>query len=356
MKILFAGGGTMGSVTPLIAVAESLKAKNPGSDLYWIGTKGGPEEKTVRYYNINFKAIYSGKLRRYFSWQNFWDVFRIILGFIQALVMLKRWKPQVIVSAGGFVAVPVVWAGWLLGIKSVIHQQDVRVGLANKLCSWPAEKMTVCFAETQKFFRIDKTEVIGNPIRDSWRKAATIERERFLEKLNLKKDWPVVLVTTGGTGSFDVNQMVVDARKELVKFCQVIHVTGRHKTKDYFEHENYISCEFLVDLVSFFRVADLIVTRAGMAALTEISYLSKPAIIIPIPQSHQEDNADYFQQRAAAKVLAQEEIDSDDLVKEIRNLLNNKNKLKEMGKQVHEVIQWGAERRLAEIILEVGNR
>jgi len=344
----------MGSVTPLIAVAEVLKARNPGGDLFWIGTKSGPEESVVRHYNINFKAIAAGRLRRYFSWQNFLDVFRIIIGFVQAVVFLIKIRPRVIVSAGGFVAVPVVWAGWLLGIPSVIHQQDVRVGLANRLCSLLAKKITVCFPEMAKNFAKKKTEVIGNPVRASWRKAAMVERERFLEKLKLKKEWPVVLVTTGGTGSLEVNQLVGDALKELVKFCQVMQVTGRHKADNNFEHENYLSCEFLVDLVSFFKVADLVVTRAGMAALTEISYLSKPAIVIPIPHSHQEKNADYFYQKGAVEILDQEKIDSDELVKKIKELINNKNKLKELSDKVHGVIKWGAEERLAEIVREVG--
>jgi len=353
MKVLFAGGGTMGSVTPLIAVAEVLKSRNPGADLYWLGTKTGPEEKVVRHYNINFKSITAGRLRRYFSWQNFLDFFRVIFGFIETLFILMKIRPGVIVSAGGFVAVPVVWAGWLLNIPSVIHQQDVKVGLANRLCVGAAKKITVCFPETAKKFPQRKTEVIGNPVGNNLRAAEKIEQAKWRIKLGLKDDWPIVVVTTGGTGALGVNELVMDALKGLTKFCQVIHITGQHKAEDNFEHENYIQYEFLVNITPLIAMADVVVIRAGMATLTEVSYLAKPVIIIPIPNSHQEQNASYFYERGAAEVLQGEELDSDDLIKKIKGLIDNKNRLKELSNKIHRVMKWGAEERLGEIIEEI---
>lgn len=343
----------MGSVTPLIAVAEVLKSKNPGSDLFWIGTRKGPEEKMVRHYNIEFKKIYSGKLRRYFSWQNFLDIFRILIGFIQSIILLLKIRPRVIVSAGGFVAVPVVWAGWLLNIPTIIHQQDVQLGLANKLCSLFAKKITVCFPESEKYFNRRKTEIVGNPVRMNLKNGDKTKRDYLFEKLGLDKDRPLVLITTGGTGSLMVNSLVYDGLKQLVEFCQVIHVTGKNKPKDFFESENYISYEFLVNIVPFLLSADLIVSRAGMATLTEISYLSKPAIIIPIPRSHQVYNASYFYKKGAIELLEQEGADGDDLIRKIKELLNDKNRLKELGYNIHQAIKWGAEGRLADIIEEL---
>ncbi|OGG90640.1 hypothetical protein A3H55_01700 [Candidatus Kuenenbacteria bacterium RIFCSPLOWO2_02_FULL_42_16] len=356
MKILFTGGGTMGSVTPLIAVAEVLKARDPGCDLFWLGTRSGPEERVIRRYNIDFKGIFSGKLRRYFSMENVLDVFKIIIGFWQAVFILIKLRPQAIVSAGGFVAVPVVWAGWLLGIPNIVHQQDVQAGLANKLCGFMAKKITVCFPATTKYFKKNKTEIIGNPVRNNLRAMAVLDKEELLERLNLKKDWPVVLVTGGGTGALALNQLVFDSLKELTKFCQVVHLTGENKADDDFSHENYIHYDFLVNIIPFIKIADLIVTRAGMGTLMEIGYLKKPALVMPIPRSHQVANADYFYERGAVEILDQEKIDSDDLIKRIKELLDGKSKLKELSKKIHEMIKWGAEERLAEIILETARK
>ncbi len=344
----------MGSVTPLIAVAEALKSKNPGADLYWLGTKGGPEGKVVRHYNINFRSIATGRLRRYFCWQNFFDFFRVIIGFFESLVILMKIRPGVIVSAGGFVAVPVVWAGWLLNIPSVIHQQDVKVGLANRLCVWAAKKITVCFPETAEKFPAQKTEIIGNPVGNNLRMAKDSNRAKWLARLELKADLPVIVVTTGGTGALGVNELIMGALKELTKFCQVIHITGRHKTGGIFEHENYIQYEFLVNIDPLIAVADAVVTRAGMGTLTEVSYLSKPVIIMPIPNSHQEQNANYFYERGAAEILAGRDLDSDDLIKKIKELIGHKSRMKELGNKIKGIMKWGAEERLAAIIEEIG--
>ena len=132
MKILLTGGGTMGSVSPLLAIVEELKKQNE-IEFLWLGTQKGPEKKVIENYKIPFKAIFSGKLRRYFSWQNFIDLFFIKIGLWQSFFILLKFKPDVILSAGSFVGVPVIFAGWLLHIPCLIHQLDIRLTLANKL-------------------------------------------------------------------------------------------------------------------------------------------------------------------------------------------------------------------------------
>src|SRR3989344_4178287 len=145
MKILFSGGGTGGSVSPLLAIAEYIKTKQSNTEFLWLATKQGPEGHLVGKYNIPKRKIYSGKLRRYFSLKNFSDPFLIVAGFFQALAVIFKFKPQVIVAAGSFVAVPVVWAGWVLTVPAIIHQQDVKLGLANKLMAPFARAITVTF-------------------------------------------------------------------------------------------------------------------------------------------------------------------------------------------------------------------
>ncbi|MFH1890284.1 MAG: undecaprenyldiphospho-muramoylpentapeptide beta-N-acetylglucosaminyltransferase [Candidatus Kuenenbacteria bacterium] len=360
MKIVFTGGGTMGSVIPLLAVADSLKEKNLNIDYLWIGTKKGPEKEVVQNYNIEFKSISSGKLRRYFSLHNFLDIFRIKAGFFQSLIILKKFKPHKIVSAGGFVAVPVVWAGWLLGIPIIIHQQDVRPGLANKLCAWCAEKITVCFPETAKHFKKKKIVVVGNPVREALKRLSAsslkYEKHDLLGKYNLKHNLPTVLITAGGRGSLVINNIVLDSLKELTKICQVVHITGRNCSTNFIKSEkacdNYHRYEFMIDNTEILKLADLAVSRAGMSILTELSYLSKPSIIIPLPGSHQEDNAEYFAKKDAVEILTQKELNEELLVNSIREILKDKKRQEKLSQNIHGVIKWGAEKAISDLILE----
>lgn len=338
----------MGSVVPLLSVAEELKKKDPNIDFYWLGTRKGVEEKVVRDYNMDFKAVWSGKFRRYFSLLNIIDIFKVFLGFIQSIYILVRWRPEGIVSAGGFVAVPVVWAGWMLGIPSLIHQQDVRVGLANKLCAVVAKKITVCFPESMNDFKAGKAQAIGNPVREAVREK--VNKKELLNKFGLDEELPVVLVMGGGRGAASINELVIEALDELIKFCQVIHITGEGNWQ-VGKKDNYIQYEFLVDSVPAFKAADVIISRAGMGSLTEMAYLKKPAIIIPIPDSHQEDNAAYFYEGGGIVALDENELDEDKLSRVVKKLLGDKKNMKELGEKIHGKIKWGAERRMADILL-----
>ncbi len=343
----------MGSVIPLLAVAEAIKDKYPEADLYWLGTETGPEKKVVEGYNIEYKAITAGKWRRYFSWKNFSDGFMVLYGFCQALLFLSKKKPQVVVSAGAYVAVPVVWAAWFLGIPSLIHQQDVRPGLANRLCAGAAKKITVCFESSLKYFKSKKTLVVGNPVRESLKNNKTDPWARLNEKYSISKKLPLVLIMGGGTGSYALNRLVLEAADELTAFAQIVHVSGgRLSGIDWrkLDMENYYHFSFLTDNTPFLRAATVVVSRAGMGSLTEIAYLSKPAIIIPIPNSHQEDNADYFYQRKAIIKLEQGKLNKKILVSTIKDVLDKPQRAARLGRTAHQAIKWGAEEKLAEMI------
>ncbi len=146
MKIVLAGGGSGGPVAPLLAVAETIKKNNPETKFLFIGTrKGEPEKEMIKDYDFRFQSIFCGKLRRYFSWQNFLDLLKTKLGFFQSLFILKKFKPDLIIGAGGYVSVPVILAGWFLKIPAIIHQQDILPTLSNKILSVFAKKIIVSF-------------------------------------------------------------------------------------------------------------------------------------------------------------------------------------------------------------------
>ena len=314
MKVILSGGATGGSVTPLLSVANELNKKIQGNvDFLFIGTKKGyPERVLVERSEMEYHGIHSGKLRRYFAWQNFLDPFKIILGFFESLFILLKYRPDVIFSAGGFVSVPLIWAGFFLGIPTVIHQQDIRPSLSNKLTSCLAKKITVSFKKSLNDFPKTKTILTGNPVR---KEILLGNKERAIKRFNLERNLPTILVIGGGTGAEKINQLIFSIIPQLVEFCQVIHLTGKDKLSRFAGsrtagkiNSRYHSYEFLTEeIADAYAAADLVISRAGMGVLTELAVLAKPAIIIPIPQSHQEANALYFAKNKAIILLNQAE-------------------------------------------------
>ncbi len=356
MKILFCGGGTLGSVVPLMAVAEELKDRRPDFEYIFVGTLNGPEKEIVKDYNMDFYGVHSGKLRRYFSWQNFFDIFYIMVAFFEAIYLIIKLRPKVIVSAGSYVAVPVVWAGAMLGVPGLIHQQDVRVGLANRLCALVAHKTTLCFKESLVKFKTNKSLVVGNPVRQAIKYPDQDSLERVKKELALGDHLPIVLVMGGGTGALKLNQIVIQALPYLADICQVVHITGKHKfldTSSVSGYVNYKHFDFVKDTTSLLHLVDVVVTRAGMGALTEVAYLSKPSIIIPIPDSHQEDNAAYFFKHRAGMILDQSELHGEIFAEKLKQLIADTKKRHQFTKEIHLIMKWGAESKIAEMVLEM---
>ncbi|MFA6106739.1 MAG: undecaprenyldiphospho-muramoylpentapeptide beta-N-acetylglucosaminyltransferase [Patescibacteria group bacterium] len=361
-RILFSGGGTAGSVSPLLAIYDELTSPpapligggetGEGYEFLWIGTKHGVERAMVEKEGIPFKAIYSGKLRRYFSLKNVSDIFFLKLGFFQSLFIMLKWRPNLVMSAGGFVSVPVVFAAWCLRVPVIIHQQDVRPGLANKLMAPFAKIITVTFEKSLVDYG-KKAVWTGNPVRQSLaenRRQKTDDRN-FESSSNL----PVLLVVGGGTGAMFINNLVAESLSELTKFCQIIHVTGKNKSPIP-NHQslitNYHSYEFLPadKMASAIKKADLVVTRAGMSFLTELSISGKPSIIIPIPDSHQSDNAGYFAERSAAIVLEQAGLSPEKFVSRIKQLLADVKALEKLRANISRVMKPGASVEITKII------
>ncbi|MFH0819352.1 MAG: UDP-N-acetylglucosamine--N-acetylmuramyl-(pentapeptide) pyrophosphoryl-undecaprenol N-acetylglucosamine transferase [Patescibacteria group bacterium] len=336
MKIILSGGGTMGSVTPLIAISEQM----PEAEILFVGTKNGPEKEIIEVKKIKFIVISSAKFRRYFSGQNFIDLLKIIIICWQSFWLLYKEKPQVIVSAGGYVAVPLIWMGWLLRIPSLVHSQDIKTGLAIKLVRPFATKITKAFSDTDL-----NAEVVGNPVRNL---------EITTNIFKLKQDKPVVLITGGGTGAGGINNLI---SKELFEIAQIIHLTGKAKNNNSLSHSDYHVFEFLNEaMIEALQKADIIITRAGLGTLTELAMLEKPIIIIPISNSHQEDNAEYFKKHQAAIVLSEVNLTADKLNSVIKNLLNNKSQQTELSSNIKTLIKPHASETLATIIKQLANR
>lgn len=355
MRIIFAGGGTLGSVTPLLAAAEAVRQQRPDVECCWIGTKGGPEAALVAEAGLRFFGISSGKLRRYFSWRNFTDVFRIIKGVFDSLAVLRRCRPDALVSAGGFVAVPAVWAAWLMRVPVHLHQMDIRPGLANKLSAPFAGSMSVALEKSLQDFAAKKPVWTGNPVRAGMLSGS---REEARKLFALEEGLPTVLFTGGGTGAVTLNATVRQAAPALSAAAQIIHLTGRGKAEPLKDAPSrYHQLEFLTeDMKHAYAAADLVVTRAGMGALTELAALGLPTLVIPIAGSHQEENAAYFAARGAAEFLAEKDLTAGRLADSILSLIRDMPRLEKLRSSIRRLNRREAAEAVAGLILAAAEK
>lgn len=350
-RILYSGGGTGGSVTPLLALHQELIANNSYIVALWVGTGFGPEQAMAKEANIDFRVIKSGKLRRYFSLQNFFDPLRVAFGFFEAIAIMRNFKPDIAITAGGFVSVPVIWAAKLLGITTIVHQQDARPGLANKLMAPFATIITVTFKKSLEHYG-KKAILTGNPVK---KVSVNINILAQRSKYNFNNILPIVLVMGGGTGARKINELINEGLKDLCKFTNIIHITGKGKNQDTYNHQtpkNYMCLEFVnhAEMYNIYALADIVVSRAGMGALTELSYLKKPAIIIPMLSSHQEDNAKILGDTKAAIVLDQKKLTAVALVSNIKTIIENKTLQNQLSINIEKAIKTDGAKEIAKII------
>lgn len=343
-KIILSGGGTGGSVVPLIFIKEELK---DDFDFLFVGTYRGVEKNIVLSEGMRYKAIFSGKLRRYFSVYNFIDLFKIFIAFWQSLSLLIKEKPGLVISAGGFVSVPLVFASWFLRIPVLIHQQDVVPGLANKLMAPFSKIVTVTFEKSLKSYG-RKGVLIGN-IATGLNFLSTNKNDVF-KKYNLNKNLPVLLVLGGGTGSYFINNLLKSSLSYLSLLVNIIHISGGgNRVSDVVKNvDNYLRFDFLnhKDLIELMHVSDLLISRCGLATLTEISFLKKASILIPMPNSHQEYNAWEFKNKEAAIILEEKNLNPALLLKEIKEILSNDSLREKLSDNVFKVIKNGNQKMI----------
>ncbi len=349
-RILLSGGGTMGSVSPLLAVYTEIKSRLPATEFLFVGTETGPEKTAVAGYKISYQAIASGKLRRYFDWRNFFDPFKILAGFFQSLKIIREFRPDAVMIAGAFVGVPLAWAAKLSGVPVLVHQQDIETGLANKLMANTAKKVTVSFDVSLPDFPAGKVILTGNPIRAEF---YYCDKEKSRMLFNLNNDQPVILITGGGTGSKLINEIVEKALPKIVKFAQVIHTSGSGKRIN-FESDNYHQYEFLShEMPEALCAADVVVSRAGLSTLTELSLCGKPAIIIPLYKTHQEHNAEFFQKRHAAVVMSEPGLNPEVFASALRGLISDKNKLDLLSDNIKKIMPADGVRKVSDALLAI---
>lgn len=370
MRILFTGGGTGGHFYPIIAVAEAIREvakekKLLPPELYYFAPT--PYNESILFeQSIVYKKVQAGKMRRYFSLLNFFDLWRTAWGMLSAIYKVYRLYPDVVFGKGGYASFPVLFAAKILHIPVVIHESDAVPGRANLWAGKFAEKIAVSWADAAKYFPLSKVAHTGNPVRADIRQRKTDGGKEFMK---VEENIPTVLVLGGSQGAEAINEVVVEALPELVKDYSVIHQTGKRNitsskttadvilskspNKDRYKPVDYLNG---LELRMAAGAADIVVSRAG-STIFEIASWGVPSIIVPIKDSngdHQRANAFSYARAGACEVVEEDNLTANILVAEIRRILSTTELRDKMKAAAKAFDRADASKKVAEEILKIG--
>jgi UDP-N-acetylglucosamine--N-acetylmuramyl-(pentapeptide) pyrophosphoryl-undecaprenol N-acetylglucosamine transferase len=366
--VVIAGGGTGGHTSPGLAVAGVLRER--AIPCIWIGSRHGIEADRVPRQGIPYHAIATGKLRRYWDWQNLSDLaVNVPVGLVQARRLLGRLRPGVVLGTGGFVALPVVVAAASARIPVVIHEQTSAPGLANRLAGRLARRIGVSWEATIERFPREKVALTGNPLRAELRLGA---RDAAIARFGLDPSLPLVYITGGVQGAHRINRVVGEALPRVLELTQVIHQCGDNPTtgdRRWLEEQRarlpaglarrYTIAPYVGDeLADVYAAAALVFSRAGAGTLNECCQLGVPAIYVPLPGTsgdEQTTNARMVERVGGAAVLAQSSLTATSLVGAVRDLLADPRRLKEMADRARALAVPDAAERLTDLVLSVRN-
>lgn len=327
-KIVMTGGGTAGHVTPNIALMPALR--DAGYDIEYIGSYNGIEKNLIESLGVKYHGIASGKLRRYFDIKNFSDPFRVIKGYGQAISLMRKIKPDVVFSKGGFVSVPVVLAAKFCHVPAVIHESDITPGLANKIAIKGAKKVCCNFPETLKYLPSEKAVLTGSPIR---KELFNGNPQNALKLCNFPNhDKPVLLIIGGSLGSKIVNEAVRKILPELLDDFYVIHLCGKGNLDNSLTGTiGYAQFEYAnEELTDMFALADIAISRAGANSICELLALHKPNILIPLSaaasRGDQVLNAKSFKKQGFSYVIEEENLTESTLLDAVKDVYSNRSK------------------------------
>lgn len=322
-RITFTGGGTAGHVIVNIALIPEFHKK--GWKINYIGSVNGIEKELIETFDyVTYHPISTGKLRRYMSLENFKDPFKILKGIFQSWNIMRKSRPNIIFSKGGFVSVPVSVAAWLRRIPIVVHESDFTPGLANKLAVPFAKRVLTTFPETVNYLPAKKTAHIGAIIRKELYEGNKDEGYRLT---GFNQDKPIIMIMGGSGGSRKINEVVRANLNELLNDYQIIHICGMNEVDESIDLAGYIQYEYVKDeLTHLFSVTQYIVSRAGSNAIFEFLALKLPMILIPLSRAasrgDQIVNAKSFKEQGYALVIEEEELSDEHFINCVKDLVN----------------------------------
>lgn len=350
--MLCVGGGTLGSVSPLLAMIEAMRTRHPEMGAVFVGSRHGPERTMAEHIGIRSVAMTAGKFRRYFSWRTLLTPIEILIGFFQALLILAWSRPAIVIGSGSYVSVPMIWAAVLCRIPVYVHQQDIRVGLAIRLTAPFARRISVVFPESTAVHPTSKVVYTGNPVR---RGLGAGNKQRAAQRYQLDPALKTVLVLGGSTGAAGLNALIRSVIQRGIPKTQWIHMTGGRGAQRQPSHratyhtEDFLSVEAMADA---YAVADIVISRAGLSTISELAALAKPVILVPLPGTHQQENAMYVAERGAGHIVHERD-GAATLQQAIEKLLNEDQERKRLSMKIQQLNPHDAAERAVRIIEEI---
>ncbi|MCL2705852.1 MAG: undecaprenyldiphospho-muramoylpentapeptide beta-N-acetylglucosaminyltransferase [Spirochaetaceae bacterium] len=369
MKITtcFTGGGTAGHVFPGLAVMDSFeklcKEKGIDCDFFWIGSTSGMEKRLLQGKGIVFFGIQTGKLRRYFSFRNFIDIFRTLAGIIASFYILLKKRPAIIFSKGGYVSVPPVLAGKILGIPVVTHESDYTPGLATRINKRFSKLIMLSFEESKKYFKekeYDKLIFTGNPVREIFYNA---NAGRGKEIASICENIPVIMIIGGSLGAREINGLTEKLLPQLLKNYYVIHQSGNNELSENISilsedlRKRYKRYSFIGnEIADLIAASDIVISRAGAGSIWELAAIGKASILIPLrgkgTRGDQVKNAGFLKSKEAAIVLEDKEIIPDNLYNTVVSLISDKELINKMENRIKELNKPGSSDYISQKLFE----
>ena len=358
MRVMITGGGTGGHTSPAVAIIEELRERVPDAELVWVGKRGAIEERVSASAGIRFLPIPAAGWPRRRSPRQLWVLLILAAAILKALWLLLRFRPGVVVGVGGYVSLPLLWAAQRAGIKTVLHEQNKRLGMANRLLAPRASRLFFSYEDTIGNYPKDRAAVVGNPLRPGFLSPPDpVEARRTL---GLAEGVPVILIVGGSQGAQSINDAVAGLVAGFERGeAAFLWMTGERGAQAAQEAAATARAElrvfpFIDDMVTACAAADLIVSRAGASSTAELAALGKPAILIPYPHAtdnHQEQNARAIEAAGAAILLLDRDCTADALAALLRDLLADEARRGAMGHAASGLAKPHAADAVADVIV-----
>lgn len=360
-RVIISGGGTGGHIFPAIAIANALKKINQSIEILFIGATGRMEMEKIPQAGFKIEGLPISGLQRKFSLKNLLIPFKTGMSLIKANSIIRKFKPDVVVGVGGYASAPTLFAASLKKIPTLIQEQNSFAGMANKFLAWRAKKICVAYEGMEKFFPKEKIILTGNPVRQD---IINIQKskEQAIEEFGLEKNKKTLLVIGGSLGARTINQSIHLGMEKLSKEnIQVIWQTGNNfsvETQNItsLQNQNWLKIfPFIKNMDSAYAVADVVISRAGAIAVSELCIVKKPVILVPSPnvaEDHQTENAMALVKKNAAIFIKDSEAKKK-LVNTAIDLIKNENKQKELKNNIRALAITDAAERIAKEILEL---
>lgn len=357
-RIIISGGGTGGHIFPAIAIANAIRSRRPDARILFVGALGRMEMERVPAAGYEIEGLPVAGFDRKRLWRNFGVLLKLRRSLVRARRIVKDFKPDVAIGVGGYASGPMLKAAQRAGVPTLLQEQNSYAGVTNKLLARKADRICVAYPGMERFFPADRIVLTGNPVRAEV--LADRDKEKARHTFGLDADKATLLVTGGSLGARTLNESMLAALDRLVEAgVQLIWQTGKVRAEEWKKgagsRKGIVVTTFISNMADAYAAADLVISRAGAGAISELELLGKPSILVPSPnvaEDHQTKNARALETRGAAVLVPDAEA-ADRLVTEALALLSDRNRLHKMGIAAKEMAATDSDNRIAEMALNL---